>query len=176
MKRSHTFRIVLTALFAALTCVATMFIRVPSPTGGYLNLGDGIVLLSAYLLGPVLGTAAAGIGSMLADLLAGYPTYAAGTLVIKALCAIIAGALFRRMAPRGAGIVSRVVVSGVAAEVWMALGYFLYTMICLSYGPGAVVEIPGNLVQGAAGVAVAAVLTPVLMNNREIREILEKAE
>ncbi|MBR7188906.1 MAG: ECF transporter S component, partial [Clostridia bacterium] len=55
MKPSSTFRIVLVALFAALTCVATMFLRIPSPTGGYLNLGDGIALLSAFLLGPWLG-------------------------------------------------------------------------------------------------------------------------
>ena len=26
-----------------MVCVATMFIRLPSPTGGYLNLGDGII-------------------------------------------------------------------------------------------------------------------------------------
>ena len=68
MKPSSTFRIVLVALFAALTCVATMFLRIPSPTGGYLNLGDGIALLSAFLLGPWLGGVAAGLGSMLADL------------------------------------------------------------------------------------------------------------
>ena len=60
MQGSSTFRTVLTALFAALICVATMFIRVPSPVSGYINLGDGFVLLSAFLLGPSLGTAAAG--------------------------------------------------------------------------------------------------------------------
>ena len=45
MRGSSTFRTVLTALFAALVCVATMFIRVPSPVSGYINLGDGFVLL-----------------------------------------------------------------------------------------------------------------------------------
>ena len=132
MKGTSTFRVVIAALFAALTCVATMFIRIPSPTGGYLNLGDGIVLLSACLLGPVIGTAAAGIGSMLADLLAGYPAYAAGTLVIKAVSALIAGALFRRLTRAGRRKpLTAVLLSGACAEVWMALGYFLYTMIFL---------------------------------------------
>lgn len=173
MKGSPTFKIVLTALFAALTCVATMFIRIPSPTSGYLNLGDGIVLLSAFLLGPLYGTLAAGIGSMLADLLAGYPAYALGTLVIKALTALVAGAVYRRVL-RDRGPLPRILVAGVCGEVLMTLGYFVYSGIFLSYGIGAAVEIPGNLVQGAAGIAVAAVLTPALLNSREIREMLDK--
>ena len=174
MKPSSTFRIVLVALFAALTCVATMFLRIPSPTGGYLNLGDGIALLSEFLLGPWLGGVAAGLGSMLADLLAGYPAYAAGTLVIKAGAAMLAGLLYRRLPARGTGrALPRLLAAAVPAELWMALGYFLYTMLCLAYGPGAAAEIPGNLAQGAAGVAVAAALTPALQNNREIREILD---
>lgn len=172
MKRSPTFRIVLTALFAALVCVATMFIRIPSPTGGYLNLGDGIVLLSAFLLGPVCGTAASGVGSMLADLLSGYPAYAPGTLVIKALTALVAGMIYRRFAEKHD--VLRMLSAGVCGEIVMALGYFAYSGIFLSYGLGAAAEIPGNLAQGAAGIAVAAVLTPALLDSREIREMVEK--
>ena len=62
-------KLVMAALFAALTTVMTMVIRIPSPMSGYVNLGDCAVLLSAWILGPGLGCAAAGIGSMLADLL-----------------------------------------------------------------------------------------------------------
>lgn len=173
MRGSHTFRIVLTALFAALCCVATMFLRIPSPTGGYLNLGDGIVLLSAFLLGPVYGAAAAGIGSALADLLAGYAAYAPGTLAIKALTALTAAAIYRGMGD-GRGRIARLLLSGIPAELVMALGYFAYTGVLLSYGLGAAAEIPGNLAQGAAGVAVAAALTPALLNSREVREMVEK--
>lgn len=175
MKGFSTFRAVLTALFAALTCVATMFIRIPSPTGGYLNLGDGVVLLSAYLLGPLWGALAAGIGSMLADALSGYAAYAPGTLVVKGLVAVIAGSVYRALnRGRGERPVAHILLSGLPGELWMALGYFLYTMIFLSYGPGAAVEIPGNLAQGAVGIAVAAALTPMLLSSREVREMLEK--
>ena len=137
-----------------------------------INLGDGFVLLSAFLLGPSLGTAAAGIGSALADLLSGYPLYAAGTLVIKALMALIAATLCRRL---GHGGTKSRLVAAVAAELWMALGYFAYSALCLGYGLAAAAEIPGNLCQGAAGVAVAAFLTPALMGSHEIREMLDKA-
>ena len=133
MRGSSTFRVVLTALFAALVCVATMFIRVPSPVSGYINLGDGFVLLSAFLLGPSLGTAAAGIGSALADLLSGYPMYAAGTLIIKALMALFAATLCRRL---GHGGTKSRLIAAVAAELWMALGYFAYSALCLGYGLG----------------------------------------
>ena len=56
----QTRALVMTGLFAALGCVATLVLQIPSPTGGYLNLGDTVVILGAYLLGPALGAAAGG--------------------------------------------------------------------------------------------------------------------
>ena len=45
---------VIAAMFAALACVATMVINIPIPaTGGYINLGDCIVILSGWMLGGV---------------------------------------------------------------------------------------------------------------------------
>ena len=55
-------KIALASMLAALCCVATMIIKIPSPLKGYLNLGDCIVLLSGWLLSPAYGFAAAGIG------------------------------------------------------------------------------------------------------------------
>ena len=50
---SNLKKIVMTALFAALACVATMSIRIPTPgTGGYIHPGDAIVILSGVVLGP----------------------------------------------------------------------------------------------------------------------------
>ena len=93
--------LVMTALFAALGCAATMAVKVPSPTGGYMNLGDTVVLLAAYFLGPVYGAAAGGVGPALADLLGGYPVYVPATLVIKAVMGITAGLLYRLLRRRG---------------------------------------------------------------------------
>ena len=62
MKHDKLTRLILAALFAALTCAATMLIHIPMPaTNGYINLGDCVVLLSAFFLGPVYGMAAGGI-------------------------------------------------------------------------------------------------------------------
>ena len=57
-------RLVLAALFAALCTVMTMVVQIPSPMQGYVNLGDCAVLLSAWVLGPVYGGAAAGSPAM----------------------------------------------------------------------------------------------------------------
>ena len=63
-ERFSTKKLVLSALFAALACVATMSIRIPTPgTGGYIHPGDAIVILCGVFLDPVSAFLAAGIGS-----------------------------------------------------------------------------------------------------------------
>lgn len=56
--RANARMLALTGLFAALGCVGTMVLQVPSPSGGYMNLGDAVVILGAWLLGPAYGAAA----------------------------------------------------------------------------------------------------------------------
>ena len=74
---SKTLKLVISALMASMVCVATIVIKIPIPaTGGYINLGDCIVLLSGVVLGPLYGGLAAGLGSALADLLGGYVVFA----------------------------------------------------------------------------------------------------
>ena len=152
-------KLVLAALFAALCTVMTMVIQVPSPMQGYVNLGDCAVLLSAWVLGPWYGGAAAGLGSMLADLLS-YPHYAPGTLVIKFTMAVAAAYIFEAMRERSGKLAAQLI--GGAAAVIMVLGYFGYASLWLGKGLAAAASIPGNLVQGvfgiAAGIAVYAVL------------------
>ena len=59
---SNLKKIIMTALFAALACVATMSIRIPTPgTGGYIHPGDAIVILAGIILGPVYGMLAGGM-------------------------------------------------------------------------------------------------------------------
>ena len=57
-------KLVMAALFAALACVATMSIKIPTPgTSGYIHPGDAIVILAGVVLGPAWGFLAGGIGS-----------------------------------------------------------------------------------------------------------------
>ena len=44
-------KLVMAALFAALACVATMSIKIPTPgTSGYIHPGDAIVILAGVVL------------------------------------------------------------------------------------------------------------------------------
>lgn len=153
MKHESLVRLILAALFAALSCVATMLVQIPIPaSGGYVNLGDGVVLLGAFLLGPVSGFFAGALGSMLADVLLGYAVYAPGTFIIKGLTALTAALIF------GAGRrgLPALALSAASGEAVMVLGYFAYESLALGFGLSAAASIPANAVQGAVG-AVAAV-------------------
>ena len=87
--------LVYTAMLMALCCVATLVIKIPTVTGGYLNAGDIVVVLAALLAGPLYGGVAAGFGSGLADVISGYMSYAPGTLVVKGCAAVVAALIFR---------------------------------------------------------------------------------
>ena len=107
-------KLIYAALFAALCCVITMYPKFPT-LFGYIHAGDALVLLAAYVLGPLWGSLAAALGSSLADLMAGYVQYFPGTFVIKAVMALLAGALLRRFGARRPVVTS--VLVGLAAAV-----------------------------------------------------------
>ena len=160
------------ALLTALCTVATMAIPIPTPTGGYLNAGDIVVVLSALLAGPIYGGITAALGSAMADLFAGYVIYAPGTLLAKGLSAMLIGLIFRSVRRKNAFTATVAAVSG---ELVMALVYFGYEALLLGFGLGAAVEIPGNLLQGAAGVVGGTLLYHALIRIPEIREFTELA-
>ena len=153
-------------MLAALCCVATMIIKIPLPLKGYLNLGDCIVLLSGWLLSPVYGFMAAGLGSALADLFAGYVTYAPATFLIKGLMALIAFIGFKFMHKRFGNLTARM-ISGAAAEIFMIAGYWLFEGFLYGFGASAV-NIPANGVQGIAGLVLGVVLTKIFERHKII--------
>jgi uncharacterized membrane protein len=88
---SYLIQLALSAVMAALVFVATMIIRITIPaTGGYFNVGDSMIYVSALLFGPFVGGLAGGIGASLVDVL-GYPIFAPGTLIIKLVEGTIVG-------------------------------------------------------------------------------------
>lgn len=157
--QNKTRKIVLAALLASLTCVATMIIKIPSPLKGYLNLGDCVVLLSGWLLSPMYGFLSAGIGSALADIFSGYIVYAPATFVIKGLMALIAYFVFKLIHTKTGKLPSRI-VSGFLAEAVMVLGYFVFEGPMYGFMASAV-NIPANAVQGIAGLILGILLVKI---------------
>ena len=174
MTDSKIRKLVLAALMAALCTIMTMVIQVPSPMQGYVNLGDCAVLMSAWVLGPLYGGAAAGIGSALADLLSGYAHYVPGTFAIKLLMAVAAALIFRAATKKGlsaSAVLLGQVTGGVVAEVIMVLGYFAYASLWLGKGLAAAASIPGNIVQGVFGLVAATVVYTVLSRSRAVVKV-----
>ena len=134
---TKTKKLVTAALFAALACVATMIIKFPSPLKGYLNIGDCIVLLCGWMLSPVYGFVAAGLGSGLADLLSGYLVYAPATFIIKGLMALIACYTFKL--------------------IRKSLGYYVFEGFMYGFIASAV-NIPANAIQGIVGLILGTIL------------------
>ena len=147
----------MSAMFAALVCIATMMIRIPSPLKGYLNLGDGIVLLAGWMLPPFYGFLAAGAGSAFADLFSGYTIYAPATCIIKGTMAVISYYSFQLLCSKTH--LARL-LSGILAELVMLLGYFSYESIL--YGVVlALANVPLNAIQGIAGLLLSTQLIKV---------------
>ena len=171
MNRKKTLRLVTASVFAALVCVATMAVSIPIPaTKGYINLGDCVVLLGAVILGPAYGAAAAGVGSMLSDLLLGYAYYAPGTLVVKTLMALCAALLYRAGAKK---IRLPFLPAAIAGECVMVAGYFLYESTVLGYGLAAAAAIPSNLIQAAAAAALGGILFRLLRGVPAVKGMME---
>ena len=162
MSREYLKKLIMAALFAALACVATMIIKVPTPgTEGYINLGDAIVILCGVILGPVWGFLAAGIGSCLADLIGGYFVYVPITFVIKGLVALCAGLVYRAIGKTKTTRYAGVILGGVIDIILVAGGYFVCEYFI--YGAGAAASIPGSMIQGIGGLVISAILYPALI-------------
>lgn len=159
-------KLVISALLIALTCVSTMIIRIPTPSFGYIHPGDGFVLLCGFLLGPALGALCAGLGSALADLFSGYLVYIPGTFIIKALCALVAALIMKKLSGNTfKKSAFGIALGGVIGELIMVAGYFIYESTLLGASVGAMAAltgIPFNLVQGGFGVIISSVLYPII--------------
>ena len=165
--KTKTQKIVIAAMLAALTCIATMIIKIPSPLKGYLNLGDCVVLLSGWLLSPLYGFLAAGLGSGLADLISGYGVYVPATFIIKGVMAIAAYFGFRFLQHKVTNISARI-VSGIVAELIMVFGYYVFEGFLYGFG-ASLVNIPANAVQGVAGLIIGTILVKIFEKSKIIK-------
>ena len=158
----QTKKMVIAAMFAALACVATMAIRVPTPgTGGYIHPGDAVVILCGIFLNPGAAFLAAGMGSAMADLLGGYFLYVPITFVIKGLVAFLAGHAFRRLSGHLKNRTVAVAICGLI-DVALAAGGYCFCESFIYGTAAAFASVPANLIQGASGLVISTALFPLL--------------
>ncbi|MBQ8278650.1 MAG: ECF transporter S component [Roseburia sp.] len=158
-------KMTISALFMALTCVATMIIKLPTPgTGGYVHLGDAFVVLSGILLGPVYGAIAGGIGSALADLLGGYFVYVPITFIVKTAIAAGVGFIYHKLTKNIHIPVIKCILCGIYSTLLVAFGYLFFEYFM--YGSAALASVPANLGQGLSGLIISTILLPILQKIR----------
>lgn len=164
--KTKTQKAMMAAMLVALICISTMIIKVPSPFKGYVNLGDGIVLLTGWIMSPFYGFLAAGIGSALADMFSGYTVYIPATFLIKGLMAVTVHYSFIYLQRKIKNTPSRI-VSGIFAEILMVLGYFLFEGALYGFLPSALNILP-NIMQGVFGVIIAVLLIKMFEKHKNM--------
>lgn len=154
---------VMTALFMALCCAGTL-ISIPSPASqGYLNLGDCFVILSGWLLGPVYGFIAGGIGSAISDVILGYAAYAPATFIIKGLMAVAAYFILKLLSGKQkTKTIVPEIISAFIAEAIMVGGYYLYDSFLSGNFVAAIAAVAGNCVQGLFGLIASVAIFRII--------------
>ena len=168
---SKTKLMVLTALFAAMTCVATLSLHIPTPgTGGYIHPGDALVVLSGILLGPIYGGLAAGLGSCLSDLLSGYMIYVPTPFTVKAAIAIVCYFVYHKLLAKVSSVIVKGIITGCFSTFLVAAGYCFFEYFI--YGAGAFASIPANLIQGVSGLVISTLLLPLFKQIPDFKGII----
>lgn len=142
------------AIFAALEFVVTYLVSFPIPViqGAYVNAGDVVLYLGAALLGGPWQALAAGIGSMLADLMLGSAVYAIPTLLIKMTMAFLCAWIYRKKSD-ALGFLLACLAGGAC----MVAGYFVFE--CFLVGAAAaLLSVPMNCLQWGCGLVLAMLL------------------
>ena len=125
-------------IFTAFVFAATFSFSATTSTGGYFDIGEVMVYITALVMGPYVGAFAGGVGSMLSDALLA-PQFAPGTLVIKAGEGFIVGYLgqkgFRGL-PDAFQKRMGVVLGLIVAAIVLLVGLLSFPDVSLSLGQG----------------------------------------
>ena len=128
--------------FVAVVFVVTAYLHIPT-TNGYIHVGDGIIYLAACILPLPYAIAVGAGGALLADCLTGFAIWAPGSVVIKALTALLFSSKCKKiMSFRN--LLMLIPAAGVCAG-----GYYLYESMIYSNFIAPLAGIPASLTQSA---------------------------
>ncbi|MBQ7460614.1 MAG: ECF transporter S component [Oscillospiraceae bacterium] len=145
-------KIAFIAIMAAMICVVTFF-RFPL-LGSKVHFANALCVLSGLLLGPVEGGLAAGIGSAIYDIQAGYGAESLITFFSKFAMAFVAALIAGKSEKR---TTLRVTAASVAGSWTYVALYMLKTVIV--YGAAGVIQkFPASAINAVFAMIVAPVL------------------
>ena len=140
-------------VLAAAVYVVTLF-RFPL-LGSKVHFANAVCLLAGLLLGPVPGGLAAGLGSAIYDLMAGYGAETIITFVSKFAMAWVCGKVFLAFGQKRFQIDRLAVASACGAFTYVAL-YMLKSLIMYGWG-GVVSRFPASIINAVVAIIAAPV-------------------
>jgi len=154
--RLSSFEVACTAIFSALTAVATAFTGqfFPSPTGGYTHIGDTVIFISALILGPKLGALIGALGAVAADIYVGYPRWFV-SIPAHGLEGFIAGL------GRGRKFYVQIILCGLGGVVMAAI-YFYVNIFIKGLAPALISLYRDVFGQVVVSIILTALLKPAL--------------
>lgn len=158
--------VVMTAMMMCIIMVSIVLFRIPIPfTQGYVNLSDAMIFIAVMILGQRYGAVAAGLGSLLGDLMSGFPMWAPWTLCIKAMMALVFGLIMDAGIKKNIshkGFVSIEITGMIVSGLLMTAGYYLAEGVMYGNWIVAALGIPWNIAQFSVGAALAIALNRAL--------------
>ena len=157
----------LSGIFTALVFVVTAYLHIPT-YNGYVHVGDGFIFLAACLLPMPYSIFVGAVGAMLADVLTGFAIWAPGSMVIKALAAILFTCKGKKMMS--------------ARNVWMLIpcaiisigGYYLYEVLITGNFSAPLAGILGSTIQAVTS-SVVFIAIGLAMDRFNIKETIMRA-
>lgn len=162
----RTADIAVTAVMTALVIVFTSFIKVPIGAGGYIHLGDLMILLSASILPLPFALLSSCVGAALSDVIVGAPIWAPFSLIVKALIVLCFTAKKDKI------LCARNFIGCGLSCIITVVGYFFSEVII--YGNwGAYVSMPWNLVQAVVA-AVGYIVIGIAFDKLKVKKFIYK--
>ena len=153
--------IALLAIMTALATITTLVLTVPYPvTNGYFNLGDTVVMLGGFILGPIGGFIVGGFGSALADMIVA-PIYAPITLIVKGFEGMAVG-YFSSKTLKAVRLSKWDITGVLVGSVIMLVGYLIGEILLWGFGAAFAELVIVNLGQVVAGSIVALLVGPTI--------------
>jgi len=134
-EKTNVQTVCLMGLFTAVICLGTMFLKLPVPTmtDGYINFGDGFIIIISVMFGRKYGAVSGAAGSALADILLGSPHWALFTFIIKGAMGYVTGSVKDYSGENSKFFTVRNVSAAVICEVIMLGGYFVCGILLKGY-------------------------------------------
>lgn len=158
--------IVISAMFIALTFVATAFINVRLPimaNGGLIHLGNVPLFVCASIYGKRKGAIAGAFGMAMFDVTSGWTLWAPFTFIIVGMIGYAFGLINEKKIT-----IATITLAVVVAEVIKVVGYYIAEGVIYGNWVAPVASIPGNVIQ----IAVAGIIAfPIIIT---LKKILKK--